>query len=267
MTTELALRSYGDAPLTHSHPFHQFVLALEGVLEMEIGGRGGRVDAAVLAAIAPGQRYSCRAAGRNRFLILDWDSAVPVGGAAERLLSTSERRSYLELDPRLFPLLRFLGSTVADDGIAADERRDWARLLLRRLGDGIDRRSTGYPRRLGRALAFIEGRAAAPLTVGRIAAAAHTSAGHLHELFRRHLGRSPMRHVAALRLERAMELLAGTDLPIAEVAVAAGYADQSSLTRALKRRRGVTPARYRKSRRRCGAAGAPDAGSKRPQPR
>ncbi len=92
----------------------------------------------------------------------------------------------------------------------------------------------------------------APLTVRDLAAAAHASAGHLLGLFRRHLGRAPMAHVAELRLERAMQALAQGDAPIAAVAAVAadcGYADQSALTRALKRRRGVTPAAYRRGRR------------------
>jgi AraC-like DNA-binding protein len=58
-----------------------------------------------------------------------------------------------------------------------------------------------------------------------------------------------MAHVAALRLERAMARLAASDATIAEIALSCGYSDQSALTRALKRRHGVTPAAYRRSRR------------------
>ena len=94
-----------------------------------------------------------------------------------------------------------------------------------------------------------EANLAAPLTVRALAEAAHTSAGHLHQLCRRHLGRSPMAHVSELRLERAMDALARSTLPVAQIAQDCGYSDQTALTRALRRRHGVTPAAYRRGRR------------------
>jgi AraC-like DNA-binding protein len=252
VVTDLSLRSYRDVTLTHEHAFHQAVLALQGSLEMEVQGRGGRVEGCVLVAVAPGRLHSCRASGPNRFLVLDWEGED--GEAVARLMGACEREPFLALDPRLLPLLRFLERGCADhagDAQAIDhqERRDWGRLLLRRLGAGIERRPFVLVRRLDRALAFIEANKAERLTVERIAAAAHTSAGHLHALFRRHLGRTPMDHLAELRMDHAMRLLASSDVAIAAVAAASGYADQSALTRAFKRRCGMTPARYRQSRR------------------
>jgi len=248
--TGLSLRSYGDAPLSHSHAHHQIVLGLQGNLEMEVAGRGGRVDAAGLVVVAGGETHSCRAAGRNRFLVLDWEGDDG-DETAERLVEAAQRRPFLDLDPELMPLLRFLDRAVATRQIGAEEGRDWGRLLLRRLGHAHSRvavTTPRHPRRLSRALAFAEANLAAPITVPAIAASAHTSAGHLHQLFRRHLGRSPMAHVGELRLERAMDALAASELPVAEIAQACGYSDQTALTRAMKRRHGVTPAAYRRAR-------------------
>ncbi len=58
-----------------------------------------------------------------------------------------------------------------------------------------------------------------------------------------------MAHVGELRLDRALGALASSDQPIAGIAQDCGYSDQSALTRALKRRHGVTPAAYRRGRR------------------
>ncbi len=249
--TGLCSRSYGDAPLAHAHAHHQIVLGLEGRLEMEVAGRGGRVDAAGLVVVAGGEPHSCRAAGRNRFLVLDWEEGDDGEDAARGLVEAGQRRPFLDLDPELMPLLRFLDGAVANRRIGAEEGRDWGRLLLRRLGHAHGRTAAPvrHPRRLSRALSFAEANLAAPITVSAMAASAHTSAGHLHQLFRRHLGRSPMAHVTELRLERAMGALAGSALSVAEIAQACGYSDQTALTRALKRRHGVTPAAYRRARR------------------
>lgn len=254
--TALTLRSYGDAPLAHAHAHHQVVLPLEGCLEMDVAGRGGHVDAATLVVVAGGERHSCRAAGRNRFLVLDWSEGELadeiVDDAASGFVDRARRRPFLDLDPALLPLLRFLDTAVAGGRIPAAERRDWGRLLLRRLGDTASGGAARRPRhpRLSQALAYVEANLAAPLSVRDLAGAAHVSAGHLHDLFRRHLGQPPMAHVARLRLERAMRQLAETDASIADVASASGYSEQSALTRALKRAHGVTPAAYRRRHRR-----------------
>lgn len=245
--TGLSLRSYGDAPLSHAHGHHQIVLALEGRLEFEVAGKGGMVDTAALAIVAGGERHSCRAEGRNRFLVLDWEDEETADDAAARLLDRALTRPFFALDPALLPLLRFLELGIASARIPADESRDWARLLLRRLADGEAPRSGARPRPLSRALAFVEANLARPVTVAEIAGAAMTSPGHLHGLFRRHLGRAPMAYVAERRLERAMAELRRGEAPVAQIALDCGYSDQSALTRAMRRRHGVTPAAYRRA--------------------
>jgi AraC-like DNA-binding protein len=248
--TDLSLRSYRDTVLTHVHDHYQVVLALAGALEMEVDGHAGTAGTTSLVAVAPGRPHSFRASGANRFLVIDWQAGSRESDATQRLMSACDRQPYLALDQRLLPLLRFLEVACADAGIEAEERADWARLLLARLGAGIERRSYVLTRRLDRALSFMEARKSQAITMAEIATAAHTSAGHLHALFQRELGRTPMRHLAEIRLDHAMKLLGESDLSIAAVAAASGYGDQSALTRALHRRRGITPARYRQGQRR-----------------
>lgn len=63
----------------------------------------------------------------------------------------------------------------------------------------------------------------------------------------RALGCVPGEYLVRRRLDAAEALLRDGTLPIAEVALATGYSDQSALTRRLKRRRGVTPAALRRA--------------------
>ncbi len=53
-------------------------------------------------------------------------------------------------------------------------------------------------------------------------------------------------------LPEAARLLAGSDVPIAEVAIASGFRDQSHLTRAFRARFGMPPAAFRRARRSAG---------------
>lgn len=68
---------------------------------------------------------------------------------------------------------------------------------------------------------------------------------HLARVFRRHY-RIPLgTYVRRLRLEWSAERLLEGDLPIAAIALEAGFSDQSHLTLAFKRRYGMTPGEYR----------------------
>src|SRR5690606_4697487 len=93
------------------------------------------------------------------------------------------------------------------------ERRERGRLLLRRLANGAAPAGHAYPRRLARALSFLEANLARPITVAEIANAAAASPRHLYGLFRRHLGHSPIDHLAERRLDRALAALAESDTP------------------------------------------------------
>lgn len=57
-------------------------------------------------------------------------------------------------------------------------------------------------------------------------------------------GQSPHRFVIGRRIERAKELIAGRGVPLAQVAAAVGFADQSHFTRHFRRIVGVTPGRF-----------------------
>jgi AraC-like DNA-binding protein len=246
---DLSLRSYTARPLSHSHPFHQVVLPIAGSLEMEVGGRGGRVEDCQAALIPAGQPHSCEAAGANSFLVLDWATDEAAGDDdLSRLSGVAERRPFLAYDRGLQHLVSFLGFELGESPAAAG-KRSWGGLLLSALATRAGTEASHHPRRIGRAIAFIRAHHCRRLTVKEIAQAACCSVSHLHALFQRCLGASPMEYVAEVRLDRAMSLLTAGDESISCIALDTGHADQSVLTRSMKRRRGVTPAAYRRGAR------------------
>jgi len=88
-----------------------------------------------------------------------------------------------------------------------------------------------------------------PATATELAAEVGVHPSHLARSFRAAYGDSVGGYARRLRLEWAAEQLARTDEPIACVAAESGFVDQSHLTRAFKRRFGLTPARYRSAHR------------------
>ncbi|MCA9794932.1 MAG: helix-turn-helix transcriptional regulator, partial [Candidatus Eremiobacteraeota bacterium] len=69
---------------------------------------------------------------------------------------------------------------------------------------------------------------------------------YLQKLFRARYGLSPGRYQNQLRLEKAVALM-GAGQTAAEVALEAGFTDQSHLIRAFRRFHGMTPAAYMSS--------------------
>ena len=85
--------------------------------------------------------------------------------------------------------------------------------------------------------------------VSQIASSVGVHPAHLARSFRRHFHMSLGTYARRLRVEWAARRLTESDDPIAAIAAAAGYADQSHLTRALKVHAGLTPDQLRRRQR------------------
>lgn len=72
---------------------------------------------------------------------------------------------------------------------------------------------------------------------------------HFGRAFRHATGLPPHQYVTEQRIAKATELLAGSDLPIADIAHAVGMSSQSHLTTVFRKLVGDTPAAYRRARR------------------
>jgi len=86
----------------------------------------------------------------------------------------------------------------------------------------------------------------AGLSVEALARAAGVSVFHACRVFRRVMGTSIHRHVQEARLRHALALVLDTRMPLAEVALEAGFANQGHLGNAFQRRYGQTPGAARR---------------------
>lgn len=96
-----------------------------------------------------------------------------------------------------------------------------------------------------RARRLIEHELASPLSLGVIAAAVGVHPVHLARQFRASQGCSVGEYIRRVRVAFARQQLAASDRSIAEIALAAGFSDQSQLTKSFKRVTGQTPAAFR----------------------
>lgn len=101
-----------------------------------------------------------------------------------------------------------------------------------------------------------------PLSVAEHAARHGMTPAELRTAVRRAAGCGPKDYLLGIRLGRAKELLAGTDLPVAAVARRVGYEDPAYFSRLFTRRIGLAPVRFRDQQSRAvptgWSAGVPD---------
>jgi LacI family transcriptional regulator len=96
------------------------------------------------------------------------------------------------------------------------------------------------------ALRFIRAAVGSPVQVAQVAAAAGVSRRVLERKFSTQLRATPAEYLRRARLERAKALLAETDRPIPEVALAAGFGSPEYLAQAFRTDLGTSPLRYRR---------------------
>ena len=117
-------------------------------------------------------------------------------------------------------------------------------LVARHTSEPISRARGALGREvLGRLRDYVVANLDAPIDVAALANIAGRSPFHFSRVFARSVGMTPHRWVVQLRLQRAIELVREGRSGLAEIAARTGFADQSHLSRWLRRVHGVSPTR------------------------
>jgi AraC-like DNA-binding protein len=101
------------------------------------------------------------------------------------------------------------------------------------------------PRAVRRVREYIEAHLEENVSIQVLADIAGLSLAHFARAFKRSEGLTPHDYLVQCRVRRAQDLLAQTEMPLSEIALASGFADQSHFARRFKEHVGVTPGSYR----------------------
>lgn len=99
---------------------------------------------------------------------------------------------------------------------------------------------------VARAKELLSARMDEPVLIAGIAAQCDASRSQFIRGFKEATGTTPYRWLINLRVERASHLVLHSDLPLADVAICCGFADQSHMTRTFTRLTGVAPGAFRR---------------------
>jgi AraC-like DNA-binding protein len=101
------------------------------------------------------------------------------------------------------------------------------------------------PRVLRRIREYIEDNIDQRISVELLAGLAKLSVCYFVRSFKQSTGITPHDYLIRQRVERTKQLLSGTDMPLSEIALAAGFADQSHFARRFRQHVGMSPRDYR----------------------
>jgi AraC-like DNA-binding protein len=102
---------------------------------------------------------------------------------------------------------------------------------------------------LRRVQEYIDSHLSEDLELEQLALTAGLSLYHFARAFKTSVGVPPHQFVLQRRLSLARDLLTGTDRPVADIAIAAGFSDQSHLARHFRQSFAVSPIAFRRSHR------------------
>jgi AraC-like DNA-binding protein len=102
------------------------------------------------------------------------------------------------------------------------------------------------PWRRKRVVEYIRKNLAAPLKIVDVAIVAKLSPDYFSKAFKASFGVRYTRYLRARRLELGRWMMLSTDIPLCQIALACGLADQSHFTRLFRREVGVSPGEWRR---------------------
>ncbi len=236
----------GQRTPRHVHSHASFCLVLDGTFLHAPPGEEFLCGPLSLLFYRPGEPHAERFHDEGaRCLILElspsWLERIPRSVSLDGLsglmapgrasnLACRLYREFLSVDPF---------APLAIEGLALAMTAEALRAASPR-ATGACRRSMERARELVRA--SIPGR---PISLGQVAAAVGLHPVTVAQQFRRTYHCSVGEYARQLRLQHACRRLTGTRAPLAEIALEAGFYDQSHMTREFRRALGITPARYR----------------------
>lgn len=238
----------------HTHPTYVIALITGGCERIRIGNQTIVAPAGTVAMVNPEECHDGEAGAEGGWAYRTFYPSVALLGDIARELGQERppmfRQKLIEDEGLARALALAHQSSVTADATSAETSMLMAlRHLICRYGDSAVRpartENSGSRRRFSRYAEFIEANLDGELDLQGLAGTAGVTRFQVIRDFKAAAGLTPAAFIRDRRLRRA-GLLIEQGLSLVEAALAAGFADQSHLSRSFRATRGMTPGAFRK---------------------
>jgi len=235
-TNRFSIRSYSKQIRSHFHHYHQLVLPLHGVIEIQVGNFTGHVSQGDCIVIKSGQQHAFKAEEHARFLVVDLDNLPDNIIALEQetlLISSSLKHFILFIENQL-------NKQVNTDIETASFQLFHLLLAQQSVTRKIDKR-------ISKAIRLISADLSINIAINDLAKQACLSATQFKKVFKESTGVTSQQYLTNLRMEKAKALLTYTDTPINIIAEQVGYLTPSAFSRKFKEHFADSPSAFKHS--------------------
>jgi AraC-like DNA-binding protein len=199
------------------------------------------------------QRCETRSRTRNQFLFIEIQRVETIIDRPLRSGCLDRFRGAITPSPMVNSIMAALSHDIEQRHPAGNMVGDSLIVALLTWLDGVettaptDVRASGplAHRDLVRLIEYVDGALDGSLSLDDMAGLVGLSLRHFRRALNAATGQSPHQFVLSRRIERARGMIATNRFCLADVAAAAGFADQSHMTRVFRQATGVTPSAYR----------------------
>lgn len=229
----------------HSHDHASFYIMLEGSLTEFYDRDQRNIRTCSVVFTPPGEIHSnaFHDAGGRCFLVEltpHWTDRLSTFGIRFESSLDTNNGELTRLAIKLYKEFRYVDkvSALSVEGLALE--------ILAAFSRRIENVTEAYlPGWLRDAKDLLHDRFSETMTLNEIAEQVCVHPVHLARAFRRRYGCSLGEYQRRLRVEHASRQLVATRCSLADIALAAGFADQAHFSRVFKKRTGLTPAKFR----------------------
>lgn len=233
MPNSLSIRSYSRQRRGHSHDYHQLVLPLRGVINIELEGYSGKVAPGECVVIHTGTMHHFTANEEARFVVADL-SDLPDNLAQSDCLVFS-------ITAPLISYLHFIEKQL-EHQVNPELEQSMFNTFTILLGEQGTFKQLDH--RIRAVLEYVSDHLTDKLLIDELAKVACLSSTQFKKVFKEQVGLSVMQYITKERMEKAKALLMHTDYPIQLVAEQVGYADLSSFGRRFSNHFGLSPKQF-----------------------